>query len=385
MHILIMPSWYSTPQNPVRGSFFRDQALMLLKAGHKVGLIVPPSRQRTWHGLSELRSNWRQAPIPIVTNNDGLPTYRLPWWGWHGVVSLKARVELVNRAFERYCREQGKPDLIHAHSALYGGFLAARIGQQHELPVVLTEHASYIMKRRLLPGQPAAVRYALQQSDRCFAVGPALAESLRSYEPTVHAEIVGNVIDTEFFTAGDSTPPEKPFIFCLVAHLYRNKRVDVLLRAFAGAFRDQPVELHIGGDGRERDRLTQLAKALTIQDQVKWLGRLSREEVRDLLRNSHALVSSSDVETFGVTVAEAMACGKPVIVTRSGGPEYFVTEDVGRVVMLDAVEDLSRAMRNLREHYADYDPQQIRSICVRQFSAAAIIEQLESTYRSLIP
>ncbi|HYX06493.1 MAG TPA: hypothetical protein VE912_07135, partial [Bacteroidales bacterium] len=50
MHILIIPSWYKTEENPVKGSFFEEQARALNKRGHKVGVLniqyIPFSSQR---------------------------------------------------------------------------------------------------------------------------------------------------------------------------------------------------------------------------------------------------------------------------------------------------------------------------------------------------
>lgn len=52
-----IPSWYSTLRNPIRGNFFRNEGLALHKAGHKVGMLVPPNKLHTWHGLQELAEN----------------------------------------------------------------------------------------------------------------------------------------------------------------------------------------------------------------------------------------------------------------------------------------------------------------------------------------
>jgi glycosyltransferase involved in cell wall biosynthesis len=107
---------------------------------------------------------------------------------------------------------------------------------------------------------------------------------------------------------------------------------------------------------------------------------MSRAELRDLIRRSHALVSSSYVETFGVSVAEAMACGKPVIATRSGGPEDFVTEEGGLVVAPGDVDAFAAAMVQLRQNFRQYDPARIRAGIVERYSKAAYVAKLEASY-----
>jgi L-malate glycosyltransferase len=385
VHILVIPSWYSTPTNPVRGSFFREQALALQKAGHQVGVLVPPTRVRTWHGLTEVANHWWQSNTEIAVENDsGLMTYRISWWGWRPLVSLSARGALTLEVFKRYCREYGTPDIIHAHSALYGGYIGAWIGKHTNTPVVLTEHGTFIVQGTILPGQGDAIRYALRHSAKRLTVGQSLVDALRRYAPELDYEILGNSIDTDFFVPGKSIPSRPPFMFSVVAHLYAKKRIDVLLRAFAQAFTGQSVLLKIGGDGKERAKLERLARELNLDQQVTFLGRLSREQVRELIWQSHAVVSSSHIETFGVTIAEAMACGKPVVATRSGGPESFVDERSGLLVERDNVPVLASAMQQMVDNHNNYNPAQIRALCVSRFSEQAIIQRLESIYAEVL-
>jgi glycosyltransferase involved in cell wall biosynthesis len=170
----------------------------------------------------------------------------------------------------------------------------------------------------------------------------------------------------------------------VICRLVPHKRIDVLLRAFAQAFQGQPVHLNIGGDGKQRAAWERLAQQLNIAAQVTFLGALSREQVRDLIRRSHAVVSSSDVETFGVTLIEAMACGKPVISTRSGGPELFVTASNGLLVPKGDPAALADALAQLVRDYARFDQAAIRADTVARFSEAAFIEQTEQIYQELV-
>ena len=76
-------------------------------------------------------------------------------------------------------------------------------------------------------------------------------------------------------------------------------------------------------------------KALT--EQVTFLGSLTREQVRQEVSEADAFVLSSEYETFGVVVIEALALGKPVIATRCGGPESIVVPSVGYLVEILSV------------------------------------------------
>lgn len=386
MHILVIPSWYATPRNPIRGSFFREQALALAKAGHRVGLLVPPSRLRTLNGLHEVTRGWRRPVSALTIENDaGLITYRLPWWGWQGSVWPPQRGKLALAAFDRYCEEQGCPDVIHAHSILYAGYIAVAIKQARGVPVVLTEHAfNYLAPLWIMPDQHPRIRHTLAHSDAVLAVSATLARALASYGPGVDVNVIYNIVDTALFHLPDQEPAPPPFTFSIIARLLSNKNHATLLRAFAAAFRGQPVRLLIGGDGPQRRRLERLAARLDIAGQVEFLGALSRQRVRETIWRSHAVISASRFETFGLTLAEAMACGRPVIATRSGGPESFVTPETGTLIPVNNVDALAQAMRQMVADYGRYNPVHIRSYCVAHFSEAAIVGQLEAVYASVI-
>jgi glycosyltransferase involved in cell wall biosynthesis len=259
-------------------------------------------------------------------------------------------------SFERYVNAYGLPDVVHAHGILYGGYLAVHIGKRWQIPTVLTEHSSALMSGALRPDQRKIVRHTLHNTDKILAVGPALAQTLNQYCPECAIEVLGNIVDTEFFIPGDDEMPFESFIFASVAILELRKGFDILIRAFALAFRDEPVRLRIGGSGSQRHSLEVLALDSGIADQVDFLGTLSREEVRTLLRRSNVLVSSSHHETFGVTLIEAMALGKPVVATRSGGPEAIINATNGLLAPAGDIEALAAAMQQMVRDYERYDP-----------------------------
>jgi glycosyltransferase involved in cell wall biosynthesis len=386
MHVLFIPSWYSTPTEPVRGSFFREQALALQKAGHRVGMLVPPGKLRTWHGLSEVRHHWQRANTDVTVEDDsGIATYRVPWWGWWLSIYPWGRGEFGVQVFDRYCREQGSPDVVHGHSVLYGGYLAAYIGHRRRVPCVLTEHSPNYQQRYIFPDQGYFVRYTLRHLDRRFAVSPPLAQALGRYAPEQTIEILPNVVDTAFFSPGTDDFLERPFVFAVVGSLSRRKGHDVLLKAFSAEFGGQEdVLVYVAGEGRLRKKLEALIDELGLQRQVTLLGMLPREGVRDLIRRSHAVISSSYAETFGVSLIEAMACGKPVVATCSGGPEWFVNETNGLLVPKGDPVALAVAMRQLVQQYDRYDPVQIRADTSARFSEAAFLKQIETIYQEVV-
>jgi glycosyltransferase involved in cell wall biosynthesis len=188
----------------------------------------------------------------------------------------------------------------------------------------------------------------------------------------------------DFFTPGTEPPTNEAFVFTLIANLNPNKGIDVLLKAFRQAFTTEATRLNIVGEGKQRAALENLTRQLGLTERVQFLGFQPREQVRDIIRASQVVVSSSYHETFGITLVEALACGKPIVATRSGGPDRIVNERNGLLVPTGDPAALAAALRQIYETYGQYDPVQIRAECLATFSDEAMVRRLEEVYTGLV-
>ena len=383
MHVLLIPSWYATPSNPILGSFFREQAHALARAGHRVGVIAP-----TLRSVRQLPAGLAGASRGIMAaDDDGVATYRLE--GAQLLPGLKpandrAWVSAGRKLFDRYVAEQGRPDLLHAHATFMAGIIGAKLKRESGVPLVITEHSTVYERRAIPPFQLDEASAALMTADARLVVSPQLGESMeRVIGPAARPwEWVPNMVDPAFL--GARLPAGRapgPFRFLNVAFFHEKKGQTDLLAAFAQHFGgDGTVELRVGGDGPERVRLHEAARSLGVADQVVWLGALDRAAVREEMLAADAFVLSSRLETFGVVVIEALACGLPVIATRSGGPECAVGNGDGLLVAVGDVEALGQAMAHMKDDIASFDADAIRSRCAARFSETALLSKLETVY-----
>ncbi len=387
MHILLIPSWYPSSENPVRGVFFREQALALQKKGYKVGVLVMP-KLRSKHELVQVR---RPADLRLnisYENDHDVITCRSEQWGWfpgrYPQANLRLRIHTGKQVFRDYMQNHGKPDIIHAHSVFLGGYLATQIGRRWSIPVVLTEHSTAFLRNTFQPNQVKIARSTLNSTQKNIAVGNHLAKILQTYDLLRQVDVIGNLVNTDYFVPAHQILHPSPFIFSSIGILRPKKGMDILLIAFASAFKGAPVHLNIGGNGPEENNLQQQAKDLEISSQVNFLGRLSRNQTRHLIQRSHSIVSASYIETFGITLIESMACGKPVIATRSGGPESFVNPQNGILAPSGDPPALAATMQQMVQNYSKFDPTEIRAYCVANFSEQAIVQKLENTYYEVL-
>lgn len=149
-----------------------------------------------------------------------------------------------------------------------------------------------------------------------------------------------------------------------VGRLLPYKNVDVLVRAMKFLSKDHPdLSLAVIGEGPERKNLEKLVEELHIQENVRFVGRVEKDD--DVYAHMHAskvLVLPSTREGFGIVVLEANACGLPVVTIdhkNNAAKELIVNNENGALCSLDEnelAETIEQAM-NLRkecEHYVDY-------------------------------
>ena len=140
-------------------------------------------------------------------------------------------------------------------------------------------------------------------------------------------------------------PSHTPIRFISMGRLLHWKGFHLGLRAFAQADLSE-AEYWVCGDGAEWDRLHQLVKELKIESQVKFWGKLPRDQVLEKLGQCHVLVHPSLHDSGGWVCLEAMAAGRPVICLDLGGPAVQVTKETGFKIPATTPEESIQGLTN---------------------------------------
>jgi glycosyltransferase involved in cell wall biosynthesis len=232
-------------------------------------------------------------------------------------------------------------------------------------------------------GQPIfEISHAFNNAAASIAVSPSLAKRVASFGYPM-PRVIPNMVDDRSFALGESQSDK--IIFFTLCGISEQKGIDHLLEAIA--LWNPPAkrfEFCIGGDGPQRAYYQAKSIKMGLGDRVKWLGAVSRETAPDLFRQCHIYVMPSRHETFGVVYAEAIACGKPIIATRCGGPEFIVNEGNGLLVDVGDVSALSIAMQKMVANWADYKSLDIRQDFDKRFSRHAVVSQLRALYSEVL-
>jgi glycosyltransferase involved in cell wall biosynthesis len=192
-------------------------------------------------------------------------------------------------------------------------------------------------------------------------------------------DTIGEVV-RDYFDGERQAAPARPVVLT-AAILTRGKGMDVLIDALARLrARGVAATLEIAGDGPERPALERQARELGVAGDVAFLGALARQPLRDRMLACTAFASASRHESFGLVIAEAMACGAPTVATRCGGPEWVVSGPGGKLVARDDAESMAGALAEIIADPGRHPPQRVREGVVSRFGESAFLAAIERVY-----
>jgi phosphatidylinositol alpha-1,6-mannosyltransferase len=280
------------------------------------------------------------------------------------VERVSTRVLLPTRAVaqraDALAREIGA-DVVFVDPMLPLGLIGSRL---RAAPYVVIAHGAEITLPGRLPGTRSLGRRVLRGAAGVVAAGEYAARACvgAAGQPVPHVVIPPGV-DPQRFRPLDATEraavrqryridPQRPLVLAL-SRLVPRKGLDVLIRALAGL--DDSVQLAIAGSGRDERRLMDLAVSHQVHPRVRFLGRLSPEEIAPLYASADVFSmlcrdrwGGLEAEGFGIVFVEAAACGIPSVAGRSGGShEAVVDGETGFVVPPRDVEAVRGALARL--------------------------------------
>lgn len=231
-------------------------------------------------------------------------------------------------------------DLVHAHSPLPA--IGARVGLHGHAKIVYTEHNVW-SRYRSATYWGNALTYPL--NDHVFAVAQSVSRSIRyprvlRWRPMPKVEVLYQGLDLEEvprWSVADGIraelgiDAEAPLVGT-VANFKAHKGYDVLLRAVIQVRKAIPeVRFVFAGVGPMEDQLKEQATSLGLNETVVFAG--FREDVPRLMASLDAFTLASRQEGLAIALLEALAVGKPVVVTDVGGlPEVVADGEQGFLV-----------------------------------------------------
>ena len=364
MKILMIPSWYPTPEMPMLGTFYQEQARAMVAAGAEVAVIYADVNGR-------LRGNgvrvFEEAGVyTILTQKLNITPRCERGRVWQ-------RTAMIRRAYARLVKEWGRPDVVNLRSSLQG-YEALALCRREGLPLFFMEHSSFVLDGLA----DAAASRRLQAVMEQAAVNACVSSALRDVmQPIADTRVIPDLVDDTRFSP-QTVEKDDVFRFRAMGQLRAIKGYDVLIEAFAKlrARTDRAVCLEIAGKGVLREELAAQIERLGVADACRLVGIVPREETPRFMNGADCFICSSRHETLSCVLNEAAACGKPVISTRCGGPADIVTDEIGLLVPTEDSDALCAAMEQMLATASQYDSARIRTLTVERFGKAAVSRRL---------
>jgi glycosyltransferase involved in cell wall biosynthesis len=362
LHVLLMPSYYPSPESPTAGLFMRDLA-RAISTRNEVTVLAPASA--------------RAEPDEVI---DGIRTMRIPQ-PRRGRVPKLHRLVWLWRSLSRLRREGSPVDVIHAHYFLTGAG-AVIVGNARRVPVVVTENQSAHTAGGLSTYETRLARFTYKRAARVCPVSPPLENRLRLLEPHGRYEVVPDVVDIDAFGAIRRQPRVAPGTRILaVSNLIRRKGLDHLVEAVRLLVADgREVSLTVVGEGPERGALEAQAKGLPIE----LVGARPRTEIATSLQNADVFAMPTLGDPFGIAAVEALAAGVPVAMTDAVGSAELLKPLGARIVPPQDPWALRDAIVECLENPNSVPPG-AAEVLRRYCGFEAVGEQLNAIYRSLPP
>jgi glycosyltransferase involved in cell wall biosynthesis len=335
----VSPPWVAVPPRGYGGIewIVTDLADGLTGRGHDVTLFATGDSTTR----ARLEYAFEEAPGPRFNNSI-----------WHDVVHQLA----VHRDVSRF-------DLIHQHT-----FWSGLVGATHlDVPVVHTLHRALTPEMRRLY-EPVA--------DRLWFV--AISESQRASMPELrYAAVVHNGIDPDRYPLREGK--EEFLLFLGRTHPGKGPRRAVEAARAAGMPLVMAVKM---AEAVEEDHWRDEV-APRLGEDVTVLTEIAHQRKVDLLQRARAVLFPIDwEESFGLVMAEAMACGTPVIATPRGAVREVIEDGVTGFVV--PVEGYAEAAAAALERIGEIDPRACRRRVEERFTLERMLDGYEEVYRGVV-
>lgn len=322
--------------------FSRQLALELIKRGHSVHVICPSTRFKSYSELDERIKVHRIRAI----KNPFRPRLK---------ISLLPRGQVIKWFSEI------KPDVVHMQDPTSICSELIRMSNITKTKCVITNHFAFEYVLSYLPWLKFShkliaqllEKYLIKMYNHCdFVTFPS--DTIRHHfgyqKLKTPSQTVSNGVNLDqFFPSYNFEElkahfhlPDKPLILHL-GRLDQDKKVGLILDAFAKVKQNFDAHLIIGGEGNRKKRLCQKARRYGLEKDITFIGPVHHQtELPQLYQMATVFITASTIETQSIVALEAMASGLPIVAPNAGAlPELVRDGFNGYLFNPDDTNDLA--------------------------------------------
>ncbi|MDP3957380.1 MAG: glycosyltransferase family 4 protein [bacterium] len=248
--------------------------------------------------------------------------------------------------------QREKFDVIHAFFSVPCGYMAKRLSKRYNIPYIVSLRGAdvpgfserfFLLYTLLKP----LIRRVWRQAYRVVAASEGLKELALKTNEKQAMDVIYNGVSVDDFFPDISKQPHDKFVITLGAtRITARKGIAYLIRVVAKLAPKYPkIFLEVMGSGNDRERLEGIVRELHLENNVRFLGRIPREQTFSYYQKAHLFVLPSLNEGMSNAMLEALASGLPIVTTETGGAKELVEEGVnGCMVKMKDADDLAEKL-----------------------------------------
>ena len=383
MKILVIPSWHPIPQRPMWAIWVLPYIESLKENGHDVYVLqvnndVVKKNERIEKDIIFLNDNHIYSRLPVKYHR----AYRS--YLFYGA-TLRKYSKKVQELYNIVERNWGKPDVIHAHVSLPGGYGAVLLGEKEKIPVIVSEHYSgFENDTKYFWRVGHFIKTINNKVNGFYSVSAGFAKRINDTGFVKVTGVIPNPIDTDFFTLLTKKKKEKTFHIVMTGGVSKLKGVDILFEAFSLLKDRLDCHLTVFGANENKIQFKKWFEDPDFSNRVNLPGKVAQKELVKAYSISDLYVMSSRAETANVAMLEAMACGLPVVCTRCGASETLLNDKVSIIVSNESPIEMAEAIMEMAKTQKEYNREELRKFVVENYSKKAVADKMLKAYNLAI-
>ncbi len=378
--ILFLASWYPTPTNINHGIFIKNHALALSR--HLPVIVVYAYSSTTAAGFKITKNKQGNFEEWLLEyrKSSGLP-----------LISTLLKYTRFKKAYKLLLNELIASGIsvkaIQLNTILPAALVLPLFKKHFKVPYTIVEHWSgYLPEDGNYKGsmQKRITQRAVKGASKIYYVSEKQKQAMLDHGLAGNYELLYNVVDTALFYPDKNAKSKKPILLHVSSLIEKEKNISGTLKAIQKLHKTIPDFdfVIVGGDAATVLHYKEKAKQLNLTN-TTFVGEKTQNEVAAYMQKAHALILFSNYEGMPVVVLEALATGLPVFVSNVGHLPHLVTDELGRIVAVNAEDELKENLSLFLEGKLKFDPEKMVEFISQNASQEIVGKKLANYYSGL--
>jgi len=384
LNILFISAWYPDRINPNLGNFVEKHA-KAIAANCNVNVLHVAFDDNMNNKRFELLSV-TEDNINIVRVYINKKLVRM--FPFNSIQKIYLYLKAYIIGYRYIVSNYGNQNLIHANIVFPTGLIALYFKWKYNLQYIITEHWT-----GYLPEDPSKIgklqkylaKIVIKNAKFVTPVSVDLKDAMLSYNLKGNYKVIPNVVDVNIFKPKINKAQYNKVRFLHVSSLDdKQKNITGIINVVSKlAAICNNFEVLIVGDGDNSSFIKMSEELNLLNSVISFESEKKPYEIAELMQQADCFLMFSNYESFSVVIAEALACGLPIIATDAGGISSELTNEYGKIIEPNDEAALQEAMLNMISHHTEYD-KQLLSAYAAKFSYENVGNSYYKIYQEIL-